>query len=187
MIWFVFLFCLLFKRAVQQELDMTQCKQQTKQNKSATGGWVMPGLVSQWFPLCEFSLFDTPRVSSLVVQGLRVSAPSPKLQGLIQSFAWVYIFFSAGQILLSTLSWCSACTSASEGVFLMYPWREIYPVSTYSFVILFSAFVALIQKRNLISPTSQHCVDFMTSLRKKIFLTILTIYSLNSHHQSPFL
>ena len=26
----------------------------------ATGGWVMPGLVSKWCPLCEFSLFDTP-------------------------------------------------------------------------------------------------------------------------------
>ena len=23
------------------------------------GGWVMPGLVFKWFPLCEFSLFDT--------------------------------------------------------------------------------------------------------------------------------
>ena len=26
----------------------------------ATGGWVMPSLVLKWFPLCEFSLFDTP-------------------------------------------------------------------------------------------------------------------------------
>ena len=26
----------------------------------ATGGWVMPSLVFKWFPLCEFSLFDTP-------------------------------------------------------------------------------------------------------------------------------
>ena len=23
-------------------------------------GWVMPGLVFKWFPLCGFSLFDTP-------------------------------------------------------------------------------------------------------------------------------
>ena len=29
--------------------------------------------------------------------------------------------FSTGQVLLSALSWCSACTSMSEGVFLMYP------------------------------------------------------------------
>ena len=36
------------------------------------------------------------------------------------SFAWFYTFFSTGQVLLSTLSWRSACTSVSEGVFLMY-------------------------------------------------------------------
>ena len=28
--------------------------------QSATGGWMMPGLVFKWSPLCEFSLFDTP-------------------------------------------------------------------------------------------------------------------------------
>jgi len=28
--------------------------------QSATGGWVMLGLVFKWFPLCEFSLFETP-------------------------------------------------------------------------------------------------------------------------------
>ena len=28
--------------------------------QDATGGWVMPGLIFKWFPLCEFSLFDTP-------------------------------------------------------------------------------------------------------------------------------
>ena len=38
---------------------------------------------------------------------------------------------------LSTLSWCSACASVSEGVFLMYPWREMYSTSTYSSAILF--------------------------------------------------
>ena len=51
--------------------------------QDATCGWVMPGLVFKWFPLCEFSLFDTPWVSSLVVQDLGVSAPTPKAQGLI--------------------------------------------------------------------------------------------------------
>ena len=45
--------------------------------------------------------------------------PSPSSFVLL-SFAWLYIFFSTGQVLLSTLSWCSACTSVSEGVFLMY-------------------------------------------------------------------
>ena len=28
--------------------------------QGATGGWVMLGLVFKWFPLFEFSLFDTP-------------------------------------------------------------------------------------------------------------------------------
>ena len=28
--------------------------------QGASGGWVMPGLIFKWFPLCELSLFDTP-------------------------------------------------------------------------------------------------------------------------------
>ena len=28
--------------------------------QGATGGWVMLDPVFEWFPLCEFSLFDTP-------------------------------------------------------------------------------------------------------------------------------
>ena len=28
--------------------------------QGATGDWVMSDLVFQWFPLCEFSLSDTP-------------------------------------------------------------------------------------------------------------------------------
>ena len=28
--------------------------------QGAIGGWVMLDLVLQWFPLCEFSLFDDP-------------------------------------------------------------------------------------------------------------------------------
>ena len=40
----------------------------------------------------------------------------PPSSFVLPSFAWVYIFFSAGQVLLSALSWCSACTSMSEGV-----------------------------------------------------------------------
>ena len=49
-----------------------------------------------------------------------------------------YIFFSTGQVLLSALSWCSTCIFVSEGVFLMYLWREMYSTSTYSSTILFS-------------------------------------------------
>ena len=29
-------------------------------SQGATGGWMMPDLVFKWFPLCEFSLFNTP-------------------------------------------------------------------------------------------------------------------------------
>ena len=67
---------------------------------------------------------------------------------VLPSFAWFYIFFSSGQRLLSALSWCSACTSVSEGVFLMYPWRETYSTSTYSSTILFS-FLSLIFRISL--------------------------------------
>ena len=56
----------------------------------------------------------------------------------------VYVFFYTGQVLLSALSWCFACASVSEGVFLMYPWREMYSASTYSFAILFSALTILV-------------------------------------------
>ena len=62
----------------------------------------------------------------------------PPSSFILPSFGWFYVFFSTGQVLLSVLSWCSACTSASEGVFLMYPWRERYSTSTCSFTILFS-------------------------------------------------
>ena len=61
--------------------------------------------------------------------------PSPFI---LPNFAWLYIFYSTGQVLLSTLSWCCACNSVSEGVFLIYLWREMHPTSTYSFTILFS-------------------------------------------------
>ena len=58
---------------------------------------------------------------------------------LLQSFVWVYIFFSSGQGLLSTLNWSSACTSVSEGVFLMNLWREMCSMSTHSSAVLFSS------------------------------------------------
>ena len=31
--------------------------------QGATGSWVMLGLVFRWFPLCGFSLFDTPSMA----------------------------------------------------------------------------------------------------------------------------
>ena len=69
----------------------------------------------------------------------------PPSSFVLQSFTWFYIFFSTGQVLLSALSWCSACTSVS-GVFLMYLWREMYSTSTYSSAILFfSAWVVILK------------------------------------------
>ena len=62
----------------------------------------------------------------------------PSTSLVLLSFVWFYIFFSTGQVLLSAPSWCPACTSVSEGVFLMYPWREMYSTSTYSSAMLFS-------------------------------------------------
>ena len=62
---------------------------------------------------------------------------SPPSSFILPGFAWFYIFFSTGQVLLSAVSWCYACTSMSEGVFLMYQWREMYSISTYSSIILF--------------------------------------------------
>ena len=68
----------------------------------------------------------------------------PSSSFILLSFAWFYIFFSTGQVLLSALSWCSAFTSVSEGVFLMYPWGEMYSTSTYSSAILFSTGICLL-------------------------------------------
>ena len=42
----------------------------------------------------------------------------PSHSFVLPSFVWFYLFFSSGQVLLSTLSWCSARTSVSE----MYYW-----------------------------------------------------------------
>ena len=66
------------------------------------------------------------------------TAVFPPSSFVLLSFVWFYIFFSTGQVLLSRRSWCSACTSVSEGVFLMHPWRKMYSMSTYSPAILFS-------------------------------------------------
>ena len=73
--------------------------------QGAVGGWVMLGLVFQGFPLHEFSLFDTLGLALWYLGSWR-SAPPAKSQGLISSFMWVYIFFSAGQIRLSALVFC---------------------------------------------------------------------------------
>jgi len=67
---------------------------------------------------------------------------------ILLSFAWFYIRFSTGQVLLYAFSWCSVCTSVSEGVFLMYPWREMYSTSTYSSICSPSSLFLTVQKIN---------------------------------------
>ena len=79
----------------------------------------------------------------------------PPSSFILPSFAWVYVFFSIGQVLLSALSWCSACTSVSEGIFLMYPWREMYSPSTYSSAIL-SIHDITVRIENPKEPPSPH-------------------------------
>ena len=61
---------------------------------------------------------------------------SPPSSFILWSFVWFSIFFPSGQV-LSALSWCSASTSVSDSVFLMYLWKEMYSISTYSSAILF--------------------------------------------------
>ena len=70
----------------------------------------------------------------------------PPVPSSYRVLPWFYIFFPAGQVLLSSLTWYSAWTSVSEGVFLMYSWREVNSTSTYFSAILFSPFNLLTLK-----------------------------------------
>ena len=51
--------------------------------QGAVGGWVMQGLVFKWFPLCEFSLFDTLQDQFSGSLGSWSQWYTPKTQGLI--------------------------------------------------------------------------------------------------------
>ena len=73
MIGFLFLFCLLFKWGV-----CTACYWWL-------GGWI---LYSGGFCCVSSHYLIFPRFSSLVVEGLGVSAPTPKAQGLISGQEW---------------------------------------------------------------------------------------------------
>ena len=55
---------------------------------------------------------------------------------VLPRFVWFYVFFARGQVLLPTLSWSSARSSVSGGIFLLYTWREMHSMSTYSSTIL---------------------------------------------------
>ena len=62
----------------------------------------------------------------------------PPSSFILLRFVWFYVFFCSDQVLLTALSWCSVCTSVSEGVLLICLWREMYSTSTCSSTILFS-------------------------------------------------
>ena len=68
----------------------------------------------------------------------------PPSSFILPSFGWFCIFFSSGQVFLSAFSWCAACTSVSEGVFLMYLWREPPPAPLPS---CFPPFISSVQFR----------------------------------------
>jgi len=124
MIGSVYLFCLLFRWGILHMVLLVV-------------GWcqVLYSNGSLWV---SSHYLTPPRVSSLVVLGFCSQCSHSKASGLDLEFCvGAYIFFSAGQVLLSALNWCSACTSVSEGIFLMYLCREMYSTPTYSFTILF--------------------------------------------------
>ena len=89
------------------------------------------------WPLIQFP--HLPRAGPALLTLLII----PPSSFILPSFAWFCIFFSSGQVLLSALSWCSACTSVSEGVFPMYPWREMYSMFTYSSAVCSPPFLLL--------------------------------------------
>ena len=79
---------------------------------------------------------------SLVPSSYRV------LHGSIYSFPLVRYFC----LLSAEICRCSACTSVSEGVFLMYPWREMYSMSTYSSATFFSLSIVLLSEESKMFP-----------------------------------
>ena len=100
---------------------------------------------------------------------------------------WTDIFFSTGQVLLSTLSWCSACTSVSEGVFLMYLRREMYSMSTYSSAILFSQWCIFDSLHNpdLYSQSEQLFMGYCGSLQDwegKMSPMVVWLMEMNNTH-----
>ena len=75
--------------------------------------------------------FPYPPRKGPILQTLLFSPLVPSSYRVLCGSMYFFFFFSACQVLLSALSWCSACTSVSEVVFLMYLWREMYSTSTY--------------------------------------------------------
>jgi len=78
--------------------------------QGATGGWVMPDLVFKGFLYVSSHYLILPRISSLVVQSLGVSAPTPKAQGLMSGqerrfHNWLVIVFCWVTSVVSNSVW----------------------------------------------------------------------------------
>ena len=97
------------------------------------------------FTLQQPQCFTSVTNVSLPCSSVPASVPQPQEQiqffslflfcppsFVLLSVAWFYISFSCGQV----LSWCSARSSVSGGVFLTYPWRKMYSTCTYSSTIV---------------------------------------------------
>ena len=98
------------------------------------------------------------------------------------SFVWIHMFLSAGQGLLSAVSWCSVRSSISEDVSLMNQWREKYPTSTDSSVSchLPNSLVISVQVNDFFFFSLHSCADITTiqlqnisSIPLKALLTVL--------------
>ena len=95
---------------------------------------------SQNFP-CGVLVPEAPEeVSSYLWLLTRASMYLPKnfssSSFILPSFVWFCVFFSHGSGTPVLSAGASASTSVSEGVFLMYLWREMYSTFTYSSAIL---------------------------------------------------
>ena len=91
---------------------------------------------------CPDGRDQTPARFSPPTKGRSSSTNSPLFPStsyVLPIFVWFYIFFSSGQVLLPTLRGYSGSSSVSKGVYLMYPWREMYSTSSYPSAILFSS------------------------------------------------
>ena len=78
----IFLFC--FAGFVLCYFSFVCCLDEVSYtSRCGTYGWMMPDLYSSGFLCVSSHYLVLPRVSSLVVQGLGFSAPTPKAQGLI--------------------------------------------------------------------------------------------------------
>ena len=93
-------------------------------------------------PLLQFShpLTAGPFLVTLLFYPL-VPSSYGVLRGSLHSFCW------SGAPVHPQLVFCMHCTFVSEGVFL-YPWKEMYSMSTYSSVISFLSTLLLLKLRS---------------------------------------